>query len=932
MEFGPREPDRNGKCSPVFDTGKRGLDPILVETVGPAHWVADWSGGPPECLVGFVPGVKEDPEGAGPCCERILMRGTGFVLEASGPGCDEDRCEGGVCLLSNGTCNDAMDEIACGDAGGMFQPEWSNCVDADADLLVDWREMYGADGLKDAFHTGTGQLDPDTDDDGCDDGAEVIDPGDPFNPLSLTDPLKSCSYDDSCVVVVDDCNENGVEDVCDITAYVSEDCNCNGVPDECEPGACCYTLAGYFMCVDTTEDDCAETWGPFNSAFQGIDTACPTEGVVSAIHNGVVIVHVVDPAQECYALGRGRDCTSGPPYYDAWITAEDETLEHQFNDDYPQSPAIPAGFFGTGSDPFEGSVYLRGEPLGPTEFGDFGSADTLVRRAAEPFHRCDLPSATPATVDAEVVALNLKSTQPITVTYNGGQDPEEWDVAVDLSDIAPAAGSVDAVKTHCNGGTYTSILHVQPRFTFTKVADPGQVRVLDTGLEEIPPVTLVQGDSPWTSDVSDTLGLPNVVCTDFHPGIEDPVPVADCDCNTNGVRDRCDIEDGTSADCNINDIPDECDVPSSAGCPAGVCPSDCSDDCNEDCVPDECEPDCNGNGVADECDIAQGTSADVCEGGTPNGIPDECEPDCNGNDIVDSCEIANNPSLDANGDGVLDDCLPVRGACCLNDGSCVAVTAGACASMEGKYNGDETDCLGDGNGDGFDDACPCAYMPADIEPETPCSGCADCSSGTPNTCENGHLEIGEAIGYICAWFRECHSDTLGAGQSASMWFSGGECYCWDYAEEKWLSAPCPPPASGCCASSRRAGGGDGGEVAARMETPGRATARIVPVLGPPRPGGTRQVTVSITIQPPIGTVAVLLEFQIPKGWRATAISDAGSWNERHRRVRWWPFAGDLPRTVTLTATGSADKVQVYWPDGFSGTVCFDGVSHSIAIE
>ena len=66
------------------------------------------------------------------------------------------------------------------------------------------------------------------------------------------------------------------------------------------------------------------------------------------------------------------------------------------------------------------------------------------------------------TVEVEVVALNLKSTDPIEVTYNGGQDPEYWNVAVDLSVVTPPPGTITAVKMHCNGGTYTSELHVKP--------------------------------------------------------------------------------------------------------------------------------------------------------------------------------------------------------------------------------------------------------------------------------------------------------------------------------------------------------------------------------------------------------------------------------------------------------------------------------------
>ena len=39
-------------------------------------------------------------------------------------------------------------------------------------------------------------------------------------------------------------------------------------------------------------------------------------------------------------------------------------------------------------------------------------------------------------VRIEILALNLVSSTPITVTYNGGQTPEQWDVRAVLSNTA----------------------------------------------------------------------------------------------------------------------------------------------------------------------------------------------------------------------------------------------------------------------------------------------------------------------------------------------------------------------------------------------------------------------------------------------------------------------------------------------------------------
>ena len=219
-------------------------------------------------------------------------------------------------------------------------------------------------------------------------------------------------------------------------------------------------------------------------------------------------------------------------------------------------------------------VCFEGVPLGNTPVGDFGDADTLVLRTQSPFDRCDVsvPFPTPPSiVNIEVVALHLSSVNPITVTFNGGQNPEAWDVEVNLSDAPnPSSGTITAVKEHCNGGTYDSALSVSPKFTFTRVSDQLQL-VLDAGLAGCGPIDMSTSGDTWVHDPHPNMGLQNPVCTDFFPGVEDqnPVDQSTCDCNGNGNRDIC-------------------DVPQSAGCPTGSCTAGCSADLNEDCVPDEC--------------------------------------------------------------------------------------------------------------------------------------------------------------------------------------------------------------------------------------------------------------------------------------------------------------------------------------------------------
>ncbi|MEE9554678.1 MAG: IPTL-CTERM sorting domain-containing protein [candidate division Zixibacteria bacterium] len=49
--------------------------------------------------------------------------------------------------------------------------------------------------------------------------------------------------------------------------------------------------------------------------------------------------------------------------------------------------------------------------------------------------------------------------------------------------------------------------------------------------------------------------------------------------------------------------------------------------------------------------------------------------------------------------------VPLTGACCNPDGSCLVTTATYCESIGGIYDGDDTQCLGDDDGDGYDDLC-----------------------------------------------------------------------------------------------------------------------------------------------------------------------------------------------------------------------------------
>ncbi|MCP4593867.1 MAG: hypothetical protein GY842_24295 [bacterium] len=366
---------------------------------------------------------------------------------------------------------------------------------------------------------------------------------------------------------------------------LSVDCNNNGIADECEPGACCAIgVDGVAACLMVTEADCQAVTPP--GLWRGPCKQCPEQNADIAYHDGVLIVHTTGNPVDCppaKSARGGRACIPVDPKIDPWISVEADpqnpVICHDFGAAGSCGP-LPADFFEPGSDPFSDAVCLSGVPLGSTPWGDFGDADTLIERSGggspsngDPFDSCALPSGAGVTetVDIEIVALNLVGS--ITVTLNGGQDPEDWDVAVDLSANPQQAGTLTANKTHCNGGSYTAQLPVLPRFTFTKVSDPGQIRVLDAGVAGCDPVdfdlpALDNNPGSWVHEVDPDLGVVIDECSTFHPAINDPTAPAACDCNTNGVRDACDTPDG---DIDGNGQTDLADLAIMVDCITGLC-------------------------------------------------------------------------------------------------------------------------------------------------------------------------------------------------------------------------------------------------------------------------------------------------------------------------------------------------------------------------
>ena len=178
---------------------------------------------------------------------------------------------------------------------------------------------------------------------------------------------------------------------------------------------------------------------------------------------------------------------------------------------------IPADFFEPASDPFDGQVCLQGVPFDPTFSGP---TDTHVAR----WNPTTFPGGSESgTVETEIISLSLQSVEPITVTFNGGQNPTEWDVRVNLASPGPTAGpstgqlNLDhSVPGPDGGGTILgdSFFDVHFEVELESRAD-GTVLLLGTQSDRL----VLRDSVPWShTPPNGTWILPGDMTTNFFPG------------------------------------------------------------------------------------------------------------------------------------------------------------------------------------------------------------------------------------------------------------------------------------------------------------------------------------------------------------------------------------------------------------------------------
>lgn len=174
---------------------------------------------------------------------------------------------------------------------------------------------------------------------------------------------------------------------------------------------------------------------------------------------------------------------------------------------------IPMDFFDPNSDPFSGPIELcGGNPSGP---------DTIVQRHDKigPL----FPGGTD-TIPVEIVALDLVSCQPITVTVPHTTIDLNWDLKVALDSSVPQSrGDMTVTRGESQGDTFDATLPVEVRLIFsTTVSESTFSEIfLDTGPGEGRDSTAI-GGTPNLDDLlnqfsTSSLGLPGGGRTTLTP-------------------------------------------------------------------------------------------------------------------------------------------------------------------------------------------------------------------------------------------------------------------------------------------------------------------------------------------------------------------------------------------------------------------------------
>lgn len=160
--------------------------------------------------------------------------------------------------------------------------------------------------------------------------------------------------------------------------------------------------------------------------------------------------------------------------------------------------AIPAGFFGPGSDPFEGVISFTGQHSMGSQVP---MADVKISRTTN----CTFPTfPSSSLVPIQITQVNIVSNFAVMVKREGGggggyQVESFFDVYLELQVGPPAMGNADITLLNEYGGNFGMMNTFVPLITFTNRDDPAESYVYNPEIYGQPPLQFNSTTNyPWT--------------------------------------------------------------------------------------------------------------------------------------------------------------------------------------------------------------------------------------------------------------------------------------------------------------------------------------------------------------------------------------------------------------------------------------------------
>jgi hypothetical protein len=157
--------------------------------------------------------------------------------------------------------------------------------------------------------------------------------------------------------------------------------------------------------------------------------------------------------------------------------------------DFSRNPLAANALF-PGSDPFTGVVPLHGMPFGPSLFG---TRDAVIHMPLD----ANTPVGGWTTAPAEMMALALKSVQPVTITADHGATSHLYNVYVNMDWVPAVKGQGQLTFTGLGSGHFSitnGSFNLYTTITFQAVGDgPGQTLTSHELLKQAGTGTWVDG-------------------------------------------------------------------------------------------------------------------------------------------------------------------------------------------------------------------------------------------------------------------------------------------------------------------------------------------------------------------------------------------------------------------------------------------------------